>query len=214
MNKTVYFLIDCSGSMHGSRGDAVNAAMEKVVKDVVPQIKDQKSADLDISFKVIGFRGEREIRTLADADLEDFQAWKPLTGESFQGQTPTGAAIQEVINDIQGGAHGDVDKNVLPPAIILISDGLSNGRNPSYEEVMECADRNSPKSVDNFRWAIRVAIGMNVDEAGRASLEKFGSLSRSMREAGIQSYYDCSDNYADELTEILKSLTLHASIGT
>lgn len=35
-----------------------------------------------------------------------------------------------------------------------------------------------------------------------------------MREAGIQSYYDCSDNYADELTEILKSLTLHASIGT
>lgn len=119
MNKTVYFLIDCSGSMHGSRGDAVNAAMEKVVKDVVPQIKDQKSADLDISFKVIGFRGEREIRTLADADLEDFQAWKPLTGESFQGQTPTGAAIQEVINDIQGGAHGDVDKNVCLRRLFL-----------------------------------------------------------------------------------------------
>ena len=215
MNKTVYFLIDLSGSMHGSRGDAVNTAMEAVVKDVLPLIKDQKSAQMDIRFKAIGFKGERDVRVLADASLEDFStAWKPLPGNAFDGGTPTGAAIQAVIDDIQGGMHGDVDPDAFPPAIILISDGLPNGKDPTYEEVLEYADRNSPKYVRAFHWAIRVAIGMNVDENGQKSLQKFGSVSSSMERAGIKSYYDCSGEYAGQLVEILKSTTLHASIGS
>lgn len=35
MKKTVYFLIDCSGSMYGNRRDAVHTTMKKVVTDAI-----------------------------------------------------------------------------------------------------------------------------------------------------------------------------------
>lgn len=213
-NKTVYFLIDCSGSMYGKRGDAVNAAMEEVVKNVVPEIIKQKS-DIKIKFKVLGFSGDRTIKQIVgETDLENFaKMWKPIPSAAFDGGTPTGAAIQAVIQDIQGGIHGDKDPDALPPAIILISDGEPNGDNPTYDEVMECAVKGSDKEVEDFRRAIRVAIGMNVNESGRDSLKKFGKVSKKMEQNGIEAYYDCSDQYTEKFVEILKSATINASIG-
>ncbi len=212
MKRTVYFLIDLSDSMRGSYGDAVNTAMEVVAKTIVPQIMYQKSADLTISFKVIGFKGEKDIRLLADVPFEDFpKTWKPIPEVEFGGGTPTGAAIKAVIVDILGYLHGDVDSDALPPVLILISDGISNGRNPTYEEVMECADRNSPRYVSAFRKAVRVAIGVNVEEEGRAALQKFGAISHYMRQIGIQPYYDCSAGYPEQLFEGLECV-LHETL--
>ena len=171
----------------------------------MPIIKDEKSADLDIRFKVIGFKGERDVRVLADASQEDFStAWKPLPGNAFDGGTPTGAAIQAVIDDIQGGMHGDVDPDAFSPAIILISDGLPNGKEPTYEEVLECADGNSPKYVRAFRMITRVAIGMGVDEESRKSFQKFGSVPSSMKRGGILPYYDYFADAPEQLFESLE----------
>lgn len=210
--KTVYFLIDCSGSMYGARGDAVNAAMEKVVTNVIPEVVKADNSELKIKFKVLGFSGEDKVVTiLPETDLENFTEWKPIPGEAFNGGTPTGAAIQAVIQDIQGGSHGDIDPEALPPAIILISDGEPNGTNPTYDEVMKCAESGSSNCVDNFQRAIRVAIGMNVEDSGRESLKKFGNVSKTMRKDGISAYYDCSEEYVDEFAKILMSVTQNVS---
>lgn len=217
MNKTVYFLIDCSGSMYGTRADAVNTAMQKVADEVIPEIRGQKAADLNINFLVLGFsdaHNGKVFEIMPKTDLDDFTAWDPIDPETFNGGTPTGAAIQAVIYDLQGGAtRGEPDRNAVAPAIILISDGLPNGSNPTYEEVLQCAVKGDPNEVVPFRRALRVALGMSVDEEGRQSLKKFGKLSKKMEAAGIESYYDCSENFVDKFVEILKSVTLNLSVG-
>ena len=191
MNKPVYFLIDCSDAMCGGRGEAVNALMDGVVKRVVPEILEQKNPDLNVKFKVWGFSGDRTIKEQVRASVEEFPLlWKPISGDVFVGGAPTGAAIQAVIQDIEGGVRGDIDPDALPPVIILISDGEPTGTNPTYDEVMECAVKGGSKEVHQFRRAIRVAIGMNVSEEGRNSLKKFGRLSKVMEERGFSAYYD------------------------
>ena len=215
-NKTVYFLIDCSGSMYGTRGDAVNTAMQKVVAEVIPEIRGQKSADLDISFMVLGFSDahpERVFEIMPKTPLENFNVWDPIDPETFNGGTPTGAALEAVIQDLLGGKRGEPDMNAVAPAIILISDGLPNGTNPTYEEVLQRAVKGDPTEVVDFRRALRVALGMSVDEAGRQSLKKFGKVSNKMSAAGIEAYYDCSENFVDKFVEILKSVTLNVSVG-
>ena len=216
MNKTVYFLIDCSGSMYGTRGDAVNTAMQKVAAEVIPEIRGQKSDDLNISFLVLGFsdaHAERVFEIMPKTALEDFNVWDPIDPETFNGGTPTGAAIQAVIQDILGGNRGEPDANAVAPAIILISDGMPNGSNPTYEEVLQCAEKGGPKEVVAFRRALRVALGMSVDEAGKQSLKQFGKVSKKMEAAGIEAYYDCSENFVDRFVEILKSVTINVSVG-
>lgn len=216
-NKTVYFLIDCSGSMYGQRSDAVNIAMQKIVREAIPEIKTQKTPDLNLNFVVLGFSDAHEqqvFEIMPKTALDDFNSWDDIDADLFNGGTPTGAAIEKVIEDLEGGGlHGDVDRNAVAPAIILISDGMPNGKNPTYEEVMQRAVKGDPKECRSFRRALRVAIGINVDEEGKQSLMKFGKLSEKMEAAGIASYYDCSDSYVSSFAEILKSLTLNLSIG-
>ncbi len=215
MNKTVYFLIDCSGSMHGQRADAVNTAMENVVADAIPEIKRLKTPDLNINFKVLGFSSNftNNVVLIAERTLDDFDHWDPIKQETFYGGTPTGAAIYEVIKDLQGGNYGEEDKNAVAPAIVLISDGEPTDSTPSYDEVLEYADKNSPNHIRQFRKSLRVAIGINVNEQGKDSLKRFAKVSDKMEKAGIKPYYDCSEEYTDNLVEILESVTLNASIA-
>lgn len=216
MNKTVYFLIDCSGSMYPNRGDAVNTAMEKIVTEAVPDIKAQKNDDLNITFVFLGFSDQfqgKVVELMPRADLDEFDHWDRIEPDMFNGGTPTGAAIQAIIDDMNGGQRGEPSPKAVAPVIILISDGEPNGDNPTYDEVLECAVKGGPKENLMFRRAIRIALGMDVNEAGRQSLKKFGSVSTKMASAGIASYYDCSEDYVDDFVSILKSVTVNASIG-
>lgn len=215
MNKTVYFLIDCSGSMHGNRADAVNVAMRKIVDEAIPDIKAQKNADLDLTFLVLGFRdvgdNNNVFEIVSRTDLDDFNQWNPIPSEVFKGGTPTGAAIQAVVDDLTGSNYGDVDVNRVAPVIILVSDGMpTDGDN--YDKVLEYGVKGGPNEVVLFRKALRVALGMDVAADGKQSLERFGKLSKKMESAGIKAYYDCSEKYVDSFVEILKSVTINASL--
>ena len=102
--------------MYGSRSCAVNAAMEEVANSVVSKITKQKNADLNIIFKIYGFSGATVKKLIPEVRIENFaKMWKPIPSAIFDGGTPTGAAIQAVIQDIQGGIHGDRDPDALPP---------------------------------------------------------------------------------------------------
>lgn len=215
-NKTVYFLIDCSGSMHRARADAVNMAMRSIAENAMPQVIAQRSSDTDIYFKVLGFTDaipERVMLIMDDSTPEDFaKNWKAIPENQFDGGTPTGAAIKAVIDDLNGGLNGDFDPEAVAPVVILISDGEPNGGNPTYEEALaHGTTKQQPDTTRLFRHAIRVAIGINVNDRGRESLKKFGQISSTLKANGIEAYYDCGDNYLDKLAEILVSVTVNAS---
>ena len=214
--KTVYFLIDCSGSMYGSRADAVNNAMAQVVDEVVPQVRANKIEDMELSFVVLGFsdaRAEKVFEIVPKTALAAFTTWDPIDPEAFSGGTPTGAALKKVMEDLLGGNRGEPIANAVAPAIILISDGEPNGTNPTYEEMLECAEKGNPHEVKAFRKALRVALGISVDDKGRESLKKFGRVSDRMAGIGISAYYDCTEEYAQQFAEILKSVTVNATMS-
>ena len=212
--KTIYFLIDCSGSMHGARADAVNLAMQKIVREAMPKIKKEKNADLCLRFAVLGFSDNfsgKVVEIVPKTEIESFNTWTDIDARMFQGGTPTGAALQAVIDDMKGGCYGDSDPCAGVSAIILISDGLPNGDNPTYDEVLRCADRADSKYERCFYKAQRIALGINVDETGRASLKRFAAISSKLEAEGLQPYYDCSEQYVDKFVEIMKSIAIKTS---
>lgn len=209
--KTCYIVLDASGSMRGVRADAVNIAMHDVMTDVLVSAKKNKDADLEVRVAVLAFKGENTVDWIIPKQpIESIEEnWVPMSQDYFYGETPTGAALNEVIEDMENGNYGEKEKGAIPPVILLISDGMPNGENPTYEEVLERTNRNNDKFSANFNYSTRIAIGVNVDEDGRESLKKFGRLTRSME--GYQPYYECSDLELKDLVEIIKAVTTGAT---
>lgn len=210
LNRTLYILIDASGSMRGVRADAINNVMSAVFEELLPKLS-CNSYDLKINLAVLAFKGDNHIEwIIPKTDICDIsKTWYPIDQEYFYGGTPTGAAIDAVIEDMDKGKYGEPDKGVIPPVILLISDGMPNGEDPTYEEVLERNDKNNPKFSSRYRYSTRIAIGINVDDDGRNSLQRFGRLTKSME--GLQAYYDCSDMKLDELVKIIKAVTSGAT---
>ena len=211
--KTTYIIIDRSGSMNGARADAVNLAMQGVMRDVLPEVLSQKDADMEPMIAVLTYSSDGIDWYVPKTKMEDVKGdWLPIDASKFYGGTPTGEAIAKVIEDINTGDYGEPDPDAVPPAIILISDGMPNGQNPSYEEVLQRAEKDHVQYCADFRHANRIAIGIQVDATGRESLKAFGRVSSSIASMGFEPYYDCTDDNLQALVAIIKSCTLGATV--
>lgn len=208
MNKTIYILIDCSESMGGSRVAMVNHTMHKIFGEVFPATLAENFTSLDIYVKVIGFAAtgleNNVFEIIPKTNINACAGWVDMTHDMFKGKTPIGEAIKAIIYyDILGGI-GEPHINEVIPLVIVISDGLSDCGNPTYDEVLEWGDKTSDKCVGAFRKTFRVAIGIDAYGIGRENLKKFGCISKRMELRGIKSYYDCSEEYVDALVDILR----------
>ena len=160
--RKVYSVIDCSESMKGSRGDAVNMVMDKMAGEVVPKINASKFYDLKIAFKCYGFNDVRPCQVftlMPDCTSDNFNEWHSIPPEMFSGDTPAGAALKVVAEEMADANFADSLKGAITPIIILVSDGLPNAGTPSYEEAIALADKNNPNCITEFRKAFRLAIG-------------------------------------------------------
>lgn len=217
--KTTYILIDSSGSMRGGRSDAVNNAMKEVIEEIIPQVMNQKDAELKPYLAVLAFRtDERDIKKLKldwiipRTEMEQVSEWVNMERECFSGGTPTGEAIGEIVKDINSGCYGDMDPDAVPPAILLLSDGMPNGEILPYEEALKFSDKNSEHYCSDYAHANRIAIGIQVEEEGKESLMKFGKLSKSLSQKNFQAYYDVTDDRRDVLIELIKNCVFTLSI--
>ena len=218
--KTVYILIDSSGSMSGDRADAVNSAMRAVVSEAIPDALEKKDAELDIYFAVLTFTTDKNDPSklildwvLPKTEIGNISSWLDIEQEKFIGGTPTGEAIAKVVDDINGGNLGEPDPQSVAPAILLISDGMPNGNTISYEEALKFGDKTSDKFCPAYGRSNRIAIGINVDDDGRNSLKKFGRLSSTMKAKGYESYYDVSDQDLGAIVDLIKSNTIGLSLA-
>lgn len=212
--KTVYFVIDASGSMQGKRAGIINTAMRGVFENVIPEIIAEQDNTVELSLAILLFSdrfndGVKWIlpKTLMEDIANSKVEWTDMPDADFYGGTPTGQGLLAVINDCKQASNGEIDYNAVAPAIILISDGDANTGNPSYEEVLEYGNKDNVNYSAYFRNAIKVAIGIDVTDKCREQLKKFGHVSTKMAGRGLEPYYDHSDKYADKLIEIIKSVT-------
>ncbi len=161
----LFFIVDTSGSMSGSKIGAVNTAIEEVLPELVDISKE--NADAQIKIAAMDFSTGCRWITPAPIEAENF-TWNYLDAS---GVTDLGEACiklneklsrNEFMNDVVGS---------FAPAIFLLSDGA-----PTDDYI-----KGLSKLQENnwFKKAIKVAVAIG-DDADISVLEEFTGNSESV----------------------------------
>jgi len=161
----LFFMVDTSGSMEGSKIGTLNSAIE----DVIPEIRQisAENADAQIKIAVLEFSEGAKWLTPAPMDVADY-SWNYLNAD---GITDFGAACKELNSKLSRDAFmGDVAGS-FAPAIFLLSDGEPTD---DYKKALE-----DLKNNNWFKKAIKAAVAIG-DDANKDVLKEFTGNSESV----------------------------------
>lgn len=155
---TLFFMIDTSGSMLGSKIGAVNDA----VVNVLPMLNDISETNPDAEIKVAALEFSNGVSWLYDEPklAADF-IWQDVTAS---GLTSLGEACSELSSKLSRSGFMKSASGSFAPAIILLSDG---GPTDNFD-----AGLDKLKNNNWFKAAIKVAIAIG-DDADMDVLTKF-----------------------------------------
>ena len=144
---TLFFLIDTSTSMEGSKIGAVNDAVE----NVLPMISEISSENPDAEIRIAALEFSSGTRWIYDEPkpASDF-VWQDVQAD---GLTSMGEAFQELNGRMSAGSF--MNGPCYAPVIILLSDG---GPTDDYESGLDELKKNKW-----YRHAIKVAIAIGED---------------------------------------------------
>jgi uncharacterized protein YegL len=152
----IYWLVDVSKSMTGSKIDTVNRAIRSCIKPLIDAVDDNHEAQMYVRAMKFSYGAQWHTN---ETKIEDFQ-WLDLECYSI---TDTGAAMKLMAQELTIEKMG---QRALPPVIILLSDGRATD---DYEGGI--------KELISHRWgtkAVRIAIAIGND-ANISELSKFCS---------------------------------------
>ena len=157
---TLFYLVDTSGSMKGSRIGTVNAAME----ECIPLLKEVATANDDAEIKVAILQFSSGCSWITPASgpvgLDDI-IWNDLQAG---GMTEFGEALTELHKKLSRNEYLNSQTGAYAPVILLLSDG---GPTDNWESALAKIKQNNW-----FKHAIKIAIDI---ESGseRAVLAQF-----------------------------------------
>ena len=111
----LFFLIDCSGSMGGSKIGTVNSVME----ELIPEIRGIGGADADIKLAVLKFSGGSEWMYDEPVSIDEFE-WQPIDAENV---TDLGSAFSSLNGKLSRNEFMKSPSLSFAPVMILMSDG-------------------------------------------------------------------------------------------
>jgi uncharacterized protein YegL len=155
----LFFIVDTSGSMMGSKIGEVNSAIE----EVVPELRDlsESNADAQIKIAVLEFSsGSRWLTPNGPIEAENF-VWNDMDAG---GVTDLGDACLKLNEKLSAKAFMQEATGSFAPAIFLLSDG---GPTDDYKQGIETL-----KSNNWFKKSIKVAVAIGSD-ADKRVLEEF-----------------------------------------
>lgn len=155
---TLFFVIDKSGSMAGSKIGSVNDAIENVLP-MIGEISDE-NPDAEIDVAVLEFSTDTHWLYNEPKDARDF-IWQQVEAD---GLTSLGEACEELNKKLSRGGFMSSPSGCFAPAIILLSDG---GPTDNYESGLKTLQGNSW-----FKNAIKIAIAIG-DDADKDVLKQF-----------------------------------------
>ena len=162
----LFFVVDTSGSMMGSKIGEVNSAIE----EVIPELKDlsESNADAQIKIACLEFSsGARWLTPNGPMDAENF-AWNDMDAS---GVTDLGDACMKLNEKLSTKAFMKEATGSFAPAIFLLSDG---GPTDDYKKGLDALKQNNW-----FRKAIKVAVAIGND-ADTSVLEEFTGNSEAV----------------------------------
>ncbi len=176
----VFLLLDCSGSMSGTKIDTLN----ECVKDMIKDFQNERMSEVSLKICVITFGGNGAQLHTPLSDLKDVQ-FENLTAS---GMTPMGAALtmaSKIINDKE-----KITSKGYRPVVVLVSDGYPNDNweQPLNEFV------NGKRTSKCEKWALGIGEGYD-----KNMLQKFlGNTDKNVFDASV----------AREITKFFKFVTL------
>ena len=161
----LFFMVDTSGSMEGSKIGTLNAAIE----DVLPEIRQLSgdNADAQIKIAVLEFSDGAKWLTPAPMAISDY-AWNYLNAS---GVTDLGAACKELNAKLSRNAFMNDVAGSFAPAIFLLSDGEPTD---DYKKALGELQENNW-----FKKAIKAAVAIG-DDANHEILKEFTGNSESV----------------------------------
>jgi len=155
----LFFVVDTSGSMEGSKLGAVNTAIEEVIP-AIKEISDE-NADAQIKIAALEFsNGARWITTSGPMESDQFH-WNDLQAS---GVTDLGAACKALNEKLSTKAFMKEATGSYAPAIFLLSDGEPTDDWRGGLGVL--------KQNNWFKTAVKVAVAIG-DDANKDVLAEF-----------------------------------------
>lgn len=145
----LFFVIDTSGSMSGSKIGTVNSAIE----EIVPELKDisESNADAQIKIATLTFSTGAHWMENAPVAAENFR-WNYLDAG---GVTDLGEACNQLNEKLSRTAYMSDATGSFAPAIFLMSDGAPTD---NYQHGLDKLKKNNW-----FKKAIKVAVAIGED---------------------------------------------------
>ena len=159
----MFFLVDCSGSMHGTKIGAVNTA----IREVLPEMRTVGGSDAAIKIATLLFSNGFRWMYPEPVPVEDFQ-WTSVDGD---GMTDLGAACEELVGKLSKDSFLSAPSGSVAPVIFLMSDGQPTD---DFERGLEKLWANRW-----FQHSIKVAVAIG-DDADLDALEKFTGSSEAV----------------------------------
>jgi uncharacterized protein YegL len=144
----LFFLIDTSGSMGGTKIGAVNTA----IREVVPDLREVGGADVDLKIAILEFSTGCRWQNPAGPVPVDSFSWNNLSAD---GVTDLGAALKELNDKMSRNSFLKAPSASLAPVIMLLSDGQPVDDYQSGLAVL--------KNNNWFKSAIKVALAIGSD---------------------------------------------------
>ena len=180
----LFFIIDQSGSMEGSKIGSLNTAME----EVIPEIRDIGEADADLKVAVLTFSSGSQWMYLEPNPIEDFK-WKNVTAN---GVTDLGDAFSKLAGKLSRNEFLKSPTISFAPVMFLMSDGYPTD---DYKEGLE--------KLKNNKWykaGIKVALAIGED-ADQDVLAEF----TTSKEAVVTAYN------GEALAKLIRFVTITSS---
>lgn len=146
----IFFMVDTSKSMEGSKLDSLN----RVMGEILPELIGVGEAGTDVKVAVLDFSSGCEWVTPEPVLIEEYQRWENLTAD---GVTDLGEACEELCSKLSRKSFLRAPSLSYAPVIFLITDGYPTD---NYKKGFEMLRQNRW-----FQYGLKVAlaIGSSVD---------------------------------------------------
>lgn len=152
----IFFLIDTSGSMRGTKMGELNTVME----ELIPEIRRVGEADTEVKLAVLTFSTNVSWMYSNPVNIEEFE-WTRLRAD---GVTSMGAAFKELALRMSRNGFLNSPSLSFAPVIFLMTDGYPSD---DYKEGLKALEANSW-----YKFGLKAALGIG-NEANDDMLAEF-----------------------------------------
>ena len=182
---TIFFLIDVSGSMKGTKIGSLNSTME----ELLPSLIGVGEASTDVKIAVMKFSTNVEWVTPEPVRIAEYQYWNRLEAE---GLTFMGDAFMELSRKLSRSTFLSSPSLSFAPVIFLLSDGSPND---DWVKGLKTLRQNKW-----FQYGLKIALGIG-SEVNMDVLREFTEND----ELAVQA------KNADQLRELIKLMAVTSS---